>query len=120
EGGHYKTSTLIYSCIGRMMDSVLSENMTLCQAYARNLNSYAPLSSPMVCERLLNPVFPEFSRPPWQNLNPQDHVALIKQMDLLLFYRWHPENFQEQQWMERLKQDLATNQIKLRLARLDV
>ena len=42
QGGHYKLSTLIYSGIGRMMDPVLSENMPLCQAYARNLNSYAP------------------------------------------------------------------------------
>ena len=99
---------------------IFPEDRPLCEAYEKNLNAFAYLPHPMACERLLHPTFPEFSTPPWQTLDPKEHVDLIKQMDLQLNYRWKPETFQEPQWREHLTQRLAKNYITLRLARVDI
>jgi hypothetical protein len=116
----YELLTGIPEGVGTNVLPLLPENLELCQAYERNLNAFANLPYPLACERPIHPDMKDFSTPVWQTLDPHNHVELIKKMDRLLFYRWHPENFHEQQWTERLKQRLAENRITLRLTRVDV
>ena len=43
---------------------VVGKGIDVCEAYLKNLNSF-PNDPPMVCERKVNPKFPEFSKPVW-------------------------------------------------------
>ncbi len=46
---------------------IKGKGVEVCEAYEKNLNSFNP-STPMLCERLVSPIFPDFAKPAWEKL----------------------------------------------------
>lgn len=95
------------------------EEVKLCQAFEKNVNSLGPLKDPLLCERPFNPNFKDFSKPQWTTLDPRQHIELIKKMDIVLTYSgYKAPPFDERAWRERLDKRLP--RIGLALTKVDL
>lgn len=54
---------------------IKGKGVEVCEAYEKNLNSMSP-STPMLCERPVNPNFKDFAKPAWEKLT-ADQIAEI-------------------------------------------
>ena len=98
---------------------VLGKGIEVCEAYLKNLNAF-PNDPPMVCERKLNPKFPEFSTPTWQPLDALEHFDLLEQIARQRpIYREEYDRNREKirGW---IKERIATGQIRLATTDLDI
>src|SRR6266581_7586105 len=68
---------------GGRYELVKGKGVEVCEAYARNLNSFQ-LHEPMLCDRLVNPRFKELRKPKWEPLNFDKNLGLIVTVDKLL------------------------------------
>ncbi|SPP63019.1 hypothetical protein [Nitrospira lenta] len=99
---------------------VLGKGIEVCEAFLKNLNSF-PGDPPMVCERKVNPKFPEFSKPTWQPLDALKHLDLIEQIE-----RWKPyeTGFEDpnrrEEILTRIKERIANGDIRLATIELDI
>ncbi|MEO7861015.1 MAG: hypothetical protein ABIU05_11310 [Nitrospirales bacterium] len=99
---------------------MVGKGIEVCQAYLKNLNSF-PNDPPMVCERKVNPKFPEFSTPIWQPLDALERFDLLAQVE-----RQRPSYREEEYVRHRekimawLKERIATGQIRLATTDLDI
>ncbi len=99
---------------------MLGKGIEVCEAYLKNLNSF-PDDPPMVCERKVNPEFPEFSKPAWQPLDALKNLNLIEQIE-----RWKPyetgfENpKRREEILALIKARIASGRIRLALANIDI
>lgn len=86
----------------------------------KNLNSF-PGAPPMVCERKVNPKFPEFSKPTWQPLDALERLDLLEQIE-----RLRPSHNEEEYIRNRekllawLKDHIANGTIRLAVAEIDI
>jgi len=76
------------SAYGGQYRLIKGEGIEVCEAYAKNLNSFEN-RFPMWCERKLNPAMSDFSKPLWEKMDPREHMDLLKTIerdfDFLLF-----------------------------------
>ena len=99
---------------------VLGKGIEVCEAYLKNLNSF-PDDPPMVCERKVNPKFPEFSKPVWQPLDALKHLDLIEQIE-----RWKPyeTGFEDpkrrEEILARIKARIENEKVQLAVTDLDI
>jgi len=94
----------------------------VCRAYEKNLNSFKHLKNAMVCERKLNPKFPDFKKPEWEKLDVWENRELVRMMDRYLWNRGNEDSNDKdmEKWLERLKERIKNNEITLSLARVDI
>lgn len=52
------------------------KGVEVCEAYGKNLNSFKPDYTSMICERQVNPDTKDFSKPKWNALSEDDDVAV--------------------------------------------
>lgn len=99
---------------------VLGKGIEVCEAFLKNLNSF-PNDPPMVCERKVNPKFPEFSKPTWQPLNALERLDLLEQIE-----RLRPSHNEEEYIRNRekllawFKEHIANGTIRLAVTDLDI
>ena len=99
---------------------VLGKGIEVCEAFLKNLNSF-PNDPPMVCERKINPKFPEFSTPTWQPLDAQEHLALIEEIE-----RWKPyetgfdDPIQREKMLAQITERIKNGVIRLTVTDLDI
>ena len=94
----------------------------VCRAYSNNLNSFKDLRYPMVCERLINPDFKDFSKPKWTPIDVWSKRELARQFHKLLFYRNSipPWNEPPEVFYPKLKEWIAEGRIRMSEAHLDI
>jgi len=92
----------------------------VCEAFLKNLNSF-PQEPPMVCERKLNPKFPEFTRPDWHPLDPLQYRELVRQIDRQI-YRLETEEQEKkfEKMSETLERRVQEKHIMLSIAQFDI
>lgn len=59
----------------------------VCKAYRKNLNSFKDLPCAMVCERKLNPIFKDFSKPEWKPMDVWANRDLARKINKWLDHR---------------------------------
>jgi len=99
---------------------VLGKGVKVCEAYLRNLNSF-PDDPPMVCERKVNPKFPEFSKPTWQSLNALKHLDLIEQIERWKLYETgFDDPKRREELLTLIKARIENGTVQLAVTELDI
>ncbi len=99
---------------------VLGKGIEVCEAYLKNLNSF-PDDPPMVCERKVNPKFPEFSKPVWQPLDALEHLDLLEQIERQKLSHIEEEYIRNRgKLIAWFKEHIASGRIRLALANIDL
>lgn len=98
---------------------------TLCREFGKALNFYAHMNRPLFCERPIPPQMQDFQRPPWQMLDPIEHLDLLRRLDRYLFWDGAgvlgpKREFSEDAWRTRVERNHRENRIKLGLAKIDL
>jgi hypothetical protein len=99
---------------------VIGKGIEVCEAYLKNLNSF-PDDPPMVCDRKVNPKFPEFRKPAWHPLDALKYFDLIEQIE-----RERPSQTEEEYarnretLVARYKEHIASGRIRLAVTDLDI
>ncbi len=99
---------------------VLGKGIEVCEAYLKNLNSF-PNDPPMVCERKVNPKFPEFSKPTWQPLDALEHLDLLEQIQRQKLSHIEEEYIRNREKLIAwFKEHIVSGRIRLALADIDI
>lgn len=67
---------------------VKGKGVEVCEAYGKNLNSFGYV---MACEREINPVFKEFSKPEWKEMDILENLDLVIKLTRFLEGEDYPE-----------------------------
>ena len=119
--GHYELLGDYPTGVHDTKFQVFPENLEVCKAYEKNLNSFPEIHSVMVCERPINPKLKDFKKPDWQTLDVLENKDFIKKIEKQsVYYRANPNNFSEKQWDETFKARVEERGIKLRYAKLEI
>ncbi len=71
----YVSASFIETAQAGRYELIKGKGVEVCEAYGKNLNSFRP-SVLMLCERLVSPNFPQFTKPAWEELTP-DQIATL-------------------------------------------
>jgi hypothetical protein len=99
---------------------MLGKGIEVCEAFLKNLNSF-PDDPPMVCDRKVNPKFPEFSKPAWQPLDALKNLDLIEQIE-----RWKPYETEfkdpkrREEILASIKARIENGEVQLAVTKLDI
>lgn len=119
--GHYELLGDYPTGVHDTKFQVFPENLEVCKAYEKNLNSFPEIRSVMVCERPINSKLKDFKKPDWQTLDVLENKDFIKKIEKQSeYYRANPNNFNEKQWDETFKARVEERGIKLRYAKLEI
>ncbi len=55
---------------------IKGKGVEVCEAYGKNLDSSEP-TTPMICERMINPELKAFKKPEWRNLGEEQTFSLV-------------------------------------------
>jgi hypothetical protein len=72
-------------------DQMGTQELPFCRAYLANLNAFPPETPPMVCEAMIHPAFPDFSKPAWRQWSAEElweRRKIVRQLQWYLRY-WH-------------------------------
>ncbi|OQW33694.1 MAG: hypothetical protein A4C66_13235 [Nitrospira sp. HN-bin3] len=97
---------------------VVGKGIDVCEAYLKNLNSF-PNDPPMVCERKVNPKFPEFSKPVWQPMDAVENLGLLEQIERQKLHREEEYIRNREKLIAWFKEHIASGRIRLALANID-
>lgn len=121
ECGCYKLLKNYPTGIHEQMWEVGENDMDVCKAYEKNLNSFPKNKLPMVCDRPINPTFKDFRELQWTDLNVSERKDMIQKMDKeSLYYKGNPNAFKIEEWEKQFKSRVSEGRIKLRLAKIEV
>ena len=121
ESGRYQLLKRYPTGIHTSMVEVAYDNMDVCRAYEKNLNSFPEIKHPMVCERPINPALKEFNTLQWAELMVSEHRDTVLKIDKQSsFYRANPSAMKIEEWEEQFKRTIAQGLIRLRLAKIQV
>ncbi len=99
---------------------MLGKGIEVCEAYLKNLNSF-PDDPPMVCERKVNPKFPEFRKPAWQPLDALEHLDLLEQIERQKLSHIEEEYIRNREKLIAwFKEHIVSGRIRLALADIDI
>ena len=99
---------------------MVGKGIEVCEAYLKNLNSF-PDDPPMVCERKVNPKFPEFSKPAWQPLDALEHLDLLEQIQRQKLSHIEEEYIRNREKLIAwFKEYIVSGRIRLALANIDI
>jgi hypothetical protein len=99
---------------------MLGKGIEVCEAYLKNLNSF-PDDPPMVCERKVNPKFPEFRKPAWQPLDALEHLDLLEQIQRQKLSHIEEEYIRNREKLIAwFKEHIVSGRIRLALADIDI
>ena len=114
------TSTLLLLAVpvahGGRYELVKGKGVEVCEAYARNLNSFHP-SEPMLCDRPVSPRFKDLRKPKWERLDFDRNLELIVTVDKLL----RPEYFAKPEMrVPTLRGNVEQDNYKYQLMIIDI
>jgi hypothetical protein len=98
------------------------EHVEVCKAYLLNLNSFSDRSTPMACERDLNPEFKDFGKPALTQLDVWEHRELLKEIERYLgkerAYGNPERNLLD--WNNSLKSRIKKKNVTMLYGKLDI
>lgn len=109
------------SAYGGQYRLIKGEGIEVCEAYAKNLNSFEK-RFPMWCERKLNPAMSDFSKPLWEKMNVRQNLGLLRaieeQFDFLGFGQRPEANLKR--WEHYVEGKINDGHLRLDLTRVDI
>lgn len=113
---------LLIADVATAGDYVLAvgKGIEVCEAYLKNLNSF-PDDPPMVCERKVNPKFPQFRKPVWQPLDALEHLDLLEQIERQKLSHVEEEYIRNREkLLAWFKEHIASGRIRLAVANINL